>query len=92
MTGSSTILVSFTTYNLAQLPTPEEATRLRASIELDVPANRPYRLYGFGAGHVSRQEYIEVGEVRLTESFVEVEDLGRGCLGAFDLLVCRVVA
>jgi len=65
MTGSSTALVSPASCDLAHEPTPEEAARLRASIELDISANRPYRLYGLSTRHVSGQEYVEVGQVRL---------------------------
>jgi hypothetical protein len=85
-------MVSSALRDLTQLPTPEEATRLCASMELDVPANRPYCLYGLGTGHVSCQEYVKVGKVRLAQPFVELKDFMRRCLGAFDLLVCRVVA
>ena len=65
MTGSSTVSVSTASYHLTLEPTPEKAARLRASIELDVSANRPYRLYGLSTRHVSGQEYVEVGKVRL---------------------------
>jgi hypothetical protein len=65
MTGSSTVLVSSALCDLIQQLTPEEAARLCASIEFDISANRPYRLYGLGTGHVSGQEYVEVGQIRL---------------------------
>jgi hypothetical protein len=61
-------------------------------MELDVPANCSYCLYGLGTGHVSRQEYVKVVEVRLAQPFVELKDFMRRCFGAFDLLVCRVIA
>jgi hypothetical protein len=50
--------------------TPEEASWFRSSIELDIPANLPYRLYRLSARHISRQHHIEVGQVRLAKSLV----------------------
>lgn len=57
--------------------TPEKAAWLRARIELDIPPNSSYRLYRLGARHISRQEHVKVAEVRLTEAFVELENLSR---------------
>jgi hypothetical protein len=72
--------------------TPEEAPRLCARIELDIPANLANRLYGLSAGHVPRQQDVEVGQARLAEALVELQDIFGRCLGALDLLVCSVIA
>ena len=72
--------------------TPEETTRLCARIELDISPNYPYRLYGLSTGHVSRQQYVEVGEVRLEQAVVELEDFGGRRLRALDLLIRSVIA
>jgi len=93
MTGSSTVQCQlYPACTCVPTRTPEEATRLRASIELDIPADLSYRLYGLSAGHVSCQQDVEVGEVRLAEALVEVQNFLCRRLGALDLLVCGVIA
>jgi len=72
--------------------TPEETAWFCTRIELDVSPNSSYRLYGLGAGHVSRQKHVEVAKVRLAEAVVELKDFSCRRLGAFDLLVRSVVA
>lgn len=94
MTGSSTVLGQpYPAHPLASPQrTPEETPWLRARVELDIPANLAYRLYGLSAGHVTGQQDVEVGQVRLAEAIIELEDVLCRGLGALDLLVCSVIA
>lgn len=71
--------------------TPKEASRIYPSIEFDISTNLAHSLYRRRAGHVPRQQNVEVAQIRLTEALVEVEDLLWRYLGAFHLPVCKVV-
>jgi hypothetical protein len=71
--------------------TPKEAPWLRPGVELDVPADFPNRLNSLGAGYVARQQYVELCQVGLTKTFVEIQHLFSRCLRALDLLVRGMV-
>ena len=72
--------------------TPEKAPRLRARIKLDISTNLAHCLDCLGTWHVSGQQDIEVLEVGLSKTLVQVLDLLRRCLRALYLFIRGVVA
>ena len=72
--------------------TPKERPRFCRSLQFQVSGNRSHRLDRFGAGSVTGEQDIKVGEVGLLEAGIDIGDFGGGGAGAFELLIACVIA
>ena len=72
--------------------TPEEASWLQRSSELQISCNRTHSIDCFCSRSISGQHDIKVGQVALLEAFVDLSDLFGGGSSTFELSVAGMIA
>ena len=72
--------------------TPEERSRLRRGLQLQIPGDGSDGLHSLCARRIAREQDIKVREVALLEASVEFVDLLGRRPGAFELLVAGMIA
>jgi hypothetical protein len=70
---------------------PEEATGFHGAAEAEVAGDGADGMDDFGAGRIAGQEDVEVGQIGLFETRVEILDLVGGRLAALELFVACVI-
>lgn len=72
--------------------TPKKRARPRLCPPLEILGDIAHGLDGRGRRRIAREQHVEIGQIALRETLVELADfLGAG-FGAFDLAVASVVA
>ena len=70
---------------------PEERTRLQRRLMLKIASYLSDSLDCFSTRHVSREKNIEINQIRLFKSLIELVHLFGARLSPLDLLVCSVI-
>lgn len=73
-------------------PTPEKRAWLLFSLSLQIHTDGTHGFNCCCAGRITREHYIKVRQVAITQTLIEVCNLLRGCTSAFELPIAGVVA